>query len=240
MKRKITIAIPAVMLGALLLALPAWAQRGFGAKAAPSGHAASGRSFSAGGAYRFASPSRSSLRFRGSNRGYGLGWGYLPYPEDYSQDAYQPAMFAPQPPPVFEAPEPPKIIQPILIERQGNEWVQVSGYKEATVSGHPEPTNSLDSTRLRSESPGDQESAEPARIVPPAILVFLDGHQEQVKSYTIIGGTIIAKTDYWSSGAWTRKIELANLDVPATLKLNEQQGTQFRLPSNPNEIVIRP
>jgi len=61
-----------------------------------------------------------------------------------------------------------------------------------------------------------------------------------VKSYTIIGGTIIAKADYWVSGAWTRKIDIANLDVTATLKLNEQQGSRFRLPTGPQEVVIRP
>ena len=70
--------------------------------------------------------------------------------------------------------------------------------------------------------------------------MFRDGHQEEVKSYTIIGDALYAKVDYWVDGSWTRKIEIANLDVPATLKLNQERGSQFRLPSGPQEVMIRP
>jgi hypothetical protein len=126
----------------------------------------------------------------------------------------------------MEPPQPEKLIQPILIERQGDAWVQIAGYKEGRVSGQAEP--------LKPAAP------EPMAQVPPAVLVFRDGHQEEVKSYTIIGHTLYAKADYWTSGSWTRKIEFANLDVPATLKLNEEHGSKFTLPSGPREIVIRP
>jgi len=238
MKRKISIAIPAVMLGALLLASPAWAQRGFGGKAAPSGHAAAGRS-SAGGV-RFAHSLRRSLRYHGNAWGYRPGWGYLPSPEGYSQGDYESATFGGPQMAMFEAPRPEKVIQPILIEQQGNEWVQVSGYKEATVSTHPEAVNLAEAAHALAVAPEEKTATVAASKVPPAILVFRDGHQEEVKSYTIIGGTIIAKADYWVSGAWTRKIDIANLDVTATLKLNEQQGSRFRLPTGPQEVVIRP
>jgi hypothetical protein len=30
------------------------------------------------------------------------------------------------------------------------------------------------------------------------------------------------------------------LDVPATLKLNQERGAKFSLPSGPNEVMIRP
>jgi len=30
------------------------------------------------------------------------------------------------------------------------------------------------------------------------------------------------------------------LDVPATLKLNEDRGAKFSLPSGPNEVMFRP
>ena len=141
---------------------------------------------------------------------------------------------------MFEAPQPVKLIQPILIERQGNEWVQVSGYKEAPVSAQSEPLKPEEATHLRAAPPGQEEATAPSGKVPPAVLVFRDGHQEEVKSYTIIGTTLYAKADYWVNGSWTRKIEIANLDVPATLKLNEEHGSQFRLPSGPQEVVIRP
>jgi hypothetical protein len=174
-----------------------------------------------------------------------LGWADLPYPDyddrpDYESQGFAPPMSGPPQPAMFEAPQPAKLIQPILIERQGDAWVQVSGYQEAPVSGQSEPLKPVETAHLRAASPGEKAASEPMGLVPPAVLVFRDGHQEEVKSYTIIGHTLYAKSDYWASGSWTRKIEFANLDVPATLKLNEEHGSKFRLPSGPQEIVIRP
>ena len=79
-----------------------------------------------------------------------------------------------------------------------------------------------------------------AKEVPPAILVFRDGHTEDVSSYSIIDGAIYTRADYWTEGTWSRKIEIADLDVPATLKQNQQRGVKFELPSGPNEVMIRP
>jgi hypothetical protein len=75
--------------------------------------------------------------------------------------------------------------------------------------------------------------------LPPAVLIFRDGHTEEVKRYTIQGGVLYAKTDFWSTGSWTRKILITELDVPASLKLNAERGAKFNLPSGPNEIVVR-
>jgi len=72
------------------------------------------------------------------------------------------------------------------------------------------------------------------------VLVFRDGHKDEVSEYTIMSGTIYSKTDYWTTGSWTRKIQVADLDVPATLKLNRERGLKFALPGSPNEVVIRP
>jgi hypothetical protein len=141
---------------------------------------------------------------------------------------------------MIEAPQPVRVIQPILIERQGDEWVQVSGYSQSPASAQAEASTTAGTTHRRATLPSGNEAAEPPREIPPAVLVFRDGHQEEVKSYTIIGNTLYAKTNYWASGVWTRKIEIANLDVPATLKLNAQRGSNFRLPSGPQEVMIRP
>jgi len=248
MKQRVTIAVPIALLGALLLGPPANAQRGFGGRAGPSGHAPSGPSRGAGarGAFRYAHGQRSGFGIRrgGWGWGYGLGWDYLPNPyfdesgEDYARPDYEPPM--PPPQAMYEPPEPARLIQPILIERQGNDWVQVSGYKEAPASGEAQTARSADSMHQRATSPGEQPAAEPAGAIPPAVLVFRDGHQEEVRSYTIIGSTLYAKSDYWNGGAWTRRIQIANLDVPATLKVNQEHGSQFRLPSGPQEIMIRP
>ena len=194
------------------------------------------------GAFRPAYPVRPF--FRGRVRGWGWGYAYLPY-DYYDYYDYPPAMTeappwengAPYPSAVAEAPPwvsaaPEKEIHPILIERQGDQWVQVSGYSEAPV--RTAPPASEEAARGRTVTP---EAAEPP--LPSAVLVFRDGHQEEVKSYTIIGSTLYVRTNYWTSGSWTRKIELSSLDVPATLKLNQERGSKFSLPSGPQEIVIR-
>jgi hypothetical protein len=78
----------------------------------------------------------------------------------------------------------------------------------------------------------------PAQL-PPAVLVFRDGHMEEVGKYMIQGGVLYATSDYWNTGSWTRKIPLKQLDIPASLKLNQSLGTKFNLPSGPNEVMVR-
>ena len=254
MKRRLNISIPIAVLGALLVASPAPAQRVFGGRPGPSsGHSPSGRpgwgrppGTDQRGSFGYALHPRSGFGFRQSGWGYGRGWGwdYLPFSsfydrgEEYARPDYEPP--EPQQQVVMEPPQPEKLIQPILIERQGDAWVQVAGYKEGRVSGQSEPLKSEETAHLRTASPSEKAASVSAGQVPPAVLVFRDGHQEEVKSYTIIGHTLYAKSDYWASGSWSRKIEFANLDVPATLKLNEEHGSKFTLPSGPREIVIGP
>jgi hypothetical protein len=49
-----------------------------------------------------------------------------------------------------------------------------------------------------------------------------------------------SSADYWSSGSWNKKIQLADLDVPGTLRLNQERGVKFVLPSAANEVITRP
>ena len=72
------------------------------------------------------------------------------------------------------------------------------------------------------------------------MLVFRDGHQEEIRKYVINGATIYTSADYWSTGSWTRRVQIAALDIPATLKLNHDRGANFTLPSGPHEVMIRP
>jgi len=85
-----------------------------------------------------------------------------------------------------------------------------------------------------------KKAEQPAPELPPAVLVFHDGRREEVSEYSIISGTIYSKADYWTTGSWTRKIQIADLDVPTTLKVNQERGVKFILPASPNQIVIRP
>ena len=83
-----------------------------------------------------------------------------------------------------------------------------------------------------------QKSAGPPAVPRKTVLVFIDGLKEEVIKYVIKGNMLYASVDYWSTGSWTRAIPLSQLNVPATIKLNQKRGLRFRLPSGPNEIVI--
>jgi hypothetical protein len=72
------------------------------------------------------------------------------------------------------------------------------------------------------------------------VLVFRDGHREEVSAYTITGGAIYAPADFYRDGSWNRKIELSSLDLPETLKSNYSRGLRFQLPRAPNEVIVGP
>jgi hypothetical protein len=67
-----------------------------------------------------------------------------------------------------------------------------------------------------------------ARPVDPTVLVFRDGHQQEVSNYAIMGQTVYVFDDR------KQKIALGDLDVPATIKANDDRGVEFQLP-NPKQ-----
>jgi hypothetical protein len=75
--------------------------------------------------------------------------------------------------------------------------------------------------------------------LPRSVLVFRDGHREEIERYVIEDDIIDVSVSRWDTGSWTKKISIADLDVPATLKLNQERGGKFNLPSGPNEVVVR-
>jgi hypothetical protein len=111
---------------------------------------------------------------------------------------------------------------PVLLELRGNQWVKVDSFTSVPAAA---PVN---------------VSTQQVAVQAPAVLVYRDGHSEELSSYSIIGTLIYTKGDYWSSGNWTRKIQIADLDLPATLKQNQDRGVKFELPSGPDEVMIRP
>jgi hypothetical protein len=69
-------------------------------------------------------------------------------------------------------------------------------------------------------------SAEPVTAQPPTVLIFKDGHQSDVLNYAIVGDTLFDFAD-----GRTKKIFLADLDLPATRKVNDDNGVDFQLPA---------
>ncbi len=70
-------------------------------------------------------------------------------------------------------------------------------------------------------------SAEPAPESPQPVttIVFKDGHQIEVSNYAIVSHTL-----YDLTPGHPRRIALADLDLPATQKQNDDRGVVFQLP----------
>jgi hypothetical protein len=85
----------------------------------------------------------------------------------------------------------------------------------------------VDRLRQEREARQAQSSSTSASktVVPPTELVFRDKHTEEVQNYAIVGQT------FWILNAEkARKIPIAQLDIPATQKANEDRGVDFQLP----------
>jgi len=66
---------------------------------------------------------------------------------------------------------------------------------------------------------------EPPQEIIPAVLIFNDGQKREVRNYAIVG-----KVLYDLETMASRKIQLADVDLPATVKANEERGVDFTLP----------
>lgn len=149
-----------------------------------------------------------------------------------SASEYAPVVVV-QPPAPAAATEPPlPPAEPLLIELQGDHYVQLSG-----DTGSREQVLDARSPSARLDNEPIARDAAPRRA---AFLVFRDGHSEEVSSYTISAGALYASADYYSSGTWNRKIELSSLNLPETIRANQQRGIQFQLPLAPNEVIVGP
>jgi len=257
MNCRLTAALILAIFPVMLFPTPAAAQvRGgghFAGARAPRTAAPSGRSgFGSRGGRGFYR--RGGLYYPGyfPGSGYFSDWAYLPppfYPDygyDYGNDSgYEPEAL--QAPPSWLAAShsdtlstPAKPVEPLVLERQGDEWVRIGGYGQPGVSAPSTRASAEGAQNPPAGATYRNLATSPAPKLPPAVLVFRDGHQEEIEKYTIIGSVIYAQADYWSTGSWRRKVAIADLDIPATLKMNRERGGRFSLPSGPNEVVFRP
>ena len=75
-------------------------------------------------------------------------------------------------------------------------------------------------------SQADPPVPEPARE--PTVLIYKDGHKIEVGNYAIVGATLFDLTPGHS-----RKVPLADLDLQATQKQNDDRGVTFQIPQLP-------
>jgi hypothetical protein len=84
-------------------------------------------------------------------------------------------------------------------------------------------------------------AAAPAALALPAtILIFRDGHSEEVRDYTIADGSLYVRGDFYTDGYWNKKIDLSALNLAATMQTNATRNVKFVIPSSPNEVITRP
>ena len=106
-------------------------------------------------------------------------------------------------------------------------------------SGQPaEPTLHivLDTPPPHRDYAAEEDDRYPPPIAKPAplnealplaatLLVFRDGHKQEVTNYAIMGQTLYVFDQR------TRKIPVNDLDLPATIKANDDRGVDFALPA---------
>jgi hypothetical protein len=137
--------------------------------------------------------------------------------------------------------------EPLMIELQNGRYVRVedtaadSDAQPLTLpAGNPQSAKQArrnSTTRLAESNPA---AASSAHNLPPALLVFRDGHSEEVHDYAIADGILYARGDYYTDGYWNKKIELSALNIAQTVQANNTRNVKFVLPSSPNEVITRP
>ncbi|HKS74095.1 MAG TPA: hypothetical protein VJQ82_12920 [Terriglobales bacterium] len=143
-----------------------------------------------------------------NNFGYGYGYA-VPYAVpsyDYTDDASADSAAAE-----------PYAGGPTIFDRRGSGQLapyQVSQYAPPVAAAALQPQSA-------------EASEEPATEQPQTILVFKDGHQVEVSNYAIVGTML-----YDLTPGHTRKVPLADLNLPATSQQNDDRGIDFQLPGN--------
>jgi hypothetical protein len=131
-------------------------------------------------------------------------WPY--YGWDYPFSGYDLSAYQPQPY--------PQATQPIVVvvdPKSSDERYGDHSFDEARSTPPPQAQ--------------PQAPPAPAQEQEPTLLVFRDGHKQEIRNYAIVGPML------WDFGAkGTHKIPLADLDLDTTRKLNDERGVDFILP----------
>ena len=178
-----------------------------------------------------ASRGTGSRHFRGAGSGYLYPGFYEPgFYSDYDAESTAPAP-APQRFVERKIMQPERPTVPLLIEWQGDRFVRYGGTA---------PGASPDYAELASRTPAAKFTTPTAisRELPPVVLVYRDGHREQVSDYVITRGVLYAQGDFWPQNS--RDVRLSALDMAATFKANQDNGVPFALPTGSNDVVTRP
>ena len=61
----------------------------------------------------------------------------------------------------------------------------------------------------------------------PVLIVYKDGHEQEIQNYAIVGDTL-----YDLGTSFAHKIKLADLDLKQTIQKNEKRGVDFSVPAS--------
>jgi hypothetical protein len=155
------------------------------------------------------------------------GFGYPFFYSDYGPES---AVLLPPPPVVEERRimQPERPTEPLLIEWNGDRFVRYGETQSATKS--PDYVEVASAKNLPAQALSHD--------LPPATLVFRDGHREQVNDYVITRGVLYASGNGYTQNS--RNIQLSALDLSATFQANHDSDVKFVLPERPNDVVTRP
>jgi hypothetical protein len=140
---------------------------------------------------------------------------YVPY---YVGEPVDDTMEQMQPP---AQPEQQYLGGPTIFDRRGPGVPYRDGYAAERAPAKEEPEAAV---------PAPRSEQVPAADQPETLLVFKDGHKVGVQNYAILGDTL-----YDMTPGHSRKVVIADLDLEATVKENDQRGIDFRLPLHPKE-----
>jgi hypothetical protein len=149
-----------------------------------------------------------------------------------------------------EAPEDPNQYQggPTIFDRRGPGDPAPNDYRaESPRTAPPRPPSAIATPAMTTKSVAPAVATSPEASAPEAprapgprapepivvaqpstILIFKDGHKQEVSNYAIVGSNLFDLTP-----GHRLKIALSDLDLPATQKANDEQGVDFKLPESP-------
>jgi hypothetical protein len=110
---------------------------------------------------------------------------------------------------------------PTVFDRRG------AGPYSYIPPGYESPAEPNSAKAQTEDTPSAGYNPNPEPPPDPIILVFKDGHQLEIGNYAIVNQTL-----YDLTPGHPRKIALADLDLPATEKQNDDHGVTFDLPSS--------
>jgi hypothetical protein len=92
--------------------------------------------------------------------------------------------------------------------------------------GQPRQGDS-DSNVRSDRQPQPHQDVQTDPSAPSTVLIFRDQHRQEIQNYAILGTTL------WAFAPQrTQRISLADLDIPATTRANDNRGLYFRVPGD--------